>query len=424
MRSPSFWNERAHGATYGTLGSDVQKATGVSAIRSLNRGLGLRSSTGPTLRSVRRMPNLMRALCEINRRPIGVDGIPWEAFVNPRAYALWNPHFLEEFGLKPLRNVQSRMAFGGIPDPAKEVRVKKRVVQCGTVANRIIERAIARKLQINLDRNFSNASWAYRPGRSAAEAIKQIRHCVRRGVQWALTTDISHFFDSIDRLILTEQLQDTIADEYLCELIIEVISPCVFCLDGEIRFQETGVPQGNGLSPILSNLHLHQFDVVCSSFWHCYRYADDILVLGHTKREVLKARDSIRRLLCLLGLKLNRQKTFIKDLHREPVVFLGFEIRGGNIYPPEERILRLERKLKIRGQPEERINLMKGFVNRYRVGPVRKLFRRVDQRLHRLYPPGVTLVGLLDTANASSADQRGRRPEEVGQGRGGHRARE
>ena len=140
-------------------------------MKSLHRGLGLGLSPGPTERSVRKMPNLMKALHEINRKPIGLDGVPWEAFLNPRAFALWAPHFLEEFGLEPMRNIQDRMAFGGLPDPVREVRVKNRIVQLGTVANRIIERAIARNAAVNLDSFFSDSSWAYRPRRSPGKAI-------------------------------------------------------------------------------------------------------------------------------------------------------------------------------------------------------------------------------------------------------------
>ncbi|MBI4443803.1 MAG: group II intron reverse transcriptase domain-containing protein, partial [Acidobacteria bacterium] len=110
---------------------------------------------------------------------------------------------------------------------------------------------------------FCNSSYGYRPGRSPDKAIQDVRSCIRRGAHWVLKTDISHFFDSIDRSILMEQHQDTIADEYLCDLILQVISPCVWCLDGERRFQEPGVPQGNAVSPFLSNLHLHQFDLAC-----------------------------------------------------------------------------------------------------------------------------------------------------------------
>ena len=184
-------------------------------MKSLHRGLGLGLSPGPTGRSIRRMPNLIEALHEINRKPIGVDGVPWEAFLNPRAFALWAPHFLEEFGLEPMRNIQDRMAFGGLPDPVREVRVTNRIVQLGTVANRIIERAIARKAQENLDPYFSNSSWAFRPGRSPAKAIQHVRHCVRRGAHWALKTDVAGFFDNIDRPILSAQLRNTFADEYL-----------------------------------------------------------------------------------------------------------------------------------------------------------------------------------------------------------------
>ncbi|MBI3896082.1 MAG: hypothetical protein HY313_09145 [Acidobacteria bacterium] len=420
MRRTSLWNERAGGAAYG--GNDVQEAIGAHATNSLHGGLGLGRSPGPTLRSVRRMTNVLEAFHEISRKP-GCDGVPWEAFANAWAYCLWDLRFFEEYGLHPMLEIQGSMAFGGLPDPVKEITIGNRVVQWGTVANRIVQRAVMRKAAVNLDAHLSNCSYAYRPGRSAATAIQRVQHDIRRGFRWALKTDIASFFDSVNREILVGQLRDTIADEYLCDLIMEQISPMVYRLDGGSSFQKTGLPQGSALSPFLANIYLHQFDRACSSANGYFRYADDILIVGKTKTEVVRAKASIKRRLSRLGLKLNAEKTFICDLYREPVVFLGYEIRGGNIYPPQKAIERLEQNLKFRGQPEDRLNLMKSFVQRHRIGPVRKLFRQVDRRLRQLYPPGVTLVGLLDTANASTATQRedDQRREEHGRGGLGRR---
>jgi hypothetical protein len=162
-------------------------------------------------------------------------------------------------------------------------------------------------------------------------------------------------------------------------------------------FQRTeGLPQGNALSPVLSNIYLNRFDQECECLRYS-RYADDILVLGRTKSEVVRALRRIKNLLEPLGLRLNEKKTLIVDLHRRPLTFLGYELSGGNLRPPKKAVLRLQHKLRVRGlEAREKINLMQGFVSRYRLGSVRKLFRRIDRELRPYYPAGVSLTGILD----------------------------
>jgi hypothetical protein len=189
----------------------------------------------------------------------------------------------------------------------------------------------------------------------------------------------------------------------LIGFIFEAISPFKLV---EREFITSGLPTGNGLSPVLSNLHLHRFDLAMEGF-NYFRFVDDIVVLADRRETVQEARDRIGLLLSALGLRLNEkpEKTRICDLHRQSVVFLGYEIRGGNLYPSEKSILRLERRLRVWGQRAlsnpmmadiSKASIMKGFVRKFRSGPVRKLFRVLDRTLRQHYPPGVTLTGMLD----------------------------
>jgi hypothetical protein len=226
-------------------------------------------------------------------------------------------------------------------------------------------------------------------------AIAQVREAIRRGHHWALKTDIEHFFSNINRKILESQLRGTFSDQGFCEMVLRANSSISDSRKwAELSERTEGLPQGNCVSPVLSNIYLNGFDEALSNL-HYWRYADDILVLGSSRKEVVEAMKRIERVLVQLGLRLNQKKTSIGDLYRTPLVFLGYEIRGGNLYPPMKAILSLEQKLRIRGQEAQKINLMKGFVNRFRVGPVRKLFRRIDRELRQWYP-GITLTGLLD----------------------------
>jgi hypothetical protein len=230
-------------------------------------------------------------------------------------------------------------------------------------------------------------------------AILGVRKAIRNGAHWALKTDFEHFFRHIDRSILKRQLRHTIPDRALCEALLDAVAPVVV-VNGRSMRRRNGLPEGNGVSPFLSNLYLHPLDEACSRCSY-FRYADDLLVLGRSRGEVQEALELIRARAAKLRLSLNAKKTTIRDLHREPVVFLGYELRGGNVWPPPKAIEQFKNKLLSRGQ-EGRLRLMKGFVQRFGIGPVRKLFRRLDRKLVQLYPPGLSLVGLLE-ASALSA---------------------
>ena len=295
--------------------------------------------------------------------------------------------------------MQESLIYGALPDATVAFRIKNRQLERGTVENRIRERAFLRKLNPKLDRTFDDGSWGYRPGRSPEMAILRVRRAVRAGAHWAAKTDFQRFFQNIDRSILESRLRNTIPGQALCDALLNTVAPVVV-IGGKSMDRLAGLPEGNGVSPFLANLYLDGLDKACSHLDY-YRYADDVLVLGYTREEIQKALDFLRAHAARLRLKLNAGKTAILDLYRDPVVFLGYEIRGGNVWPPQKAIERFEEKLLSRGQ-EDPEQLVKGFVRRYSIGPVRKLFRRLDRRFAGLFTSGVTLVGLLDALRADS----------------------
>lgn len=352
----------------------------------------------PTLKSVRTMRNLGSAMNETRRRTAGIDGLPLDAYLSPRDYFRWDPNVLDFYpDLNPLATIQEALTYPYEPDATQGFLIKSRFIEMGTIANSIVERAIGRKIRRTLDSSLDDSCWGFRRGRSPELAILEVRRLIRQGFHFALKADIRHFFPSIDRERLRSLLEHWILDADLRETIMSVTAP-VIILRGKSRKRLSGLPQGNGLSPVLSNLYLETFDRACSGL-HLFRYADDLLVLARTQSELQEALAFIREQLVQLGLHLHDtgdKKPVICDLYRAPIVFLGHELRGGNVYPPQEAIDRLQEGLKVRGH-RKRKERMEGFVRRHKIGPVRKLFRRLDRHLFPLYPPGTTLVGLLET---------------------------
>lgn len=324
----------------------------VFCLECLARGVGKHPSQGPTLLSIRRIRNLTAALREINRKPLGYDGLPYMAYADPISYARVDPRVLWAFpDLKPAKYLQEEIELGEQyePPPTEPLLVKGRLVERATVGARIIERAATRKLNANLDRHLSDRSYGYRPGRSPETAILRVRDAVRRGRHWAFKADIAHFFPSIDRGILEQQLRASLADECLCKFLMNSVAPIILDVKNRRRWERiNGLPQGSGLSPFLSNVYLHRVDEACAQFEY-FRFADDVLILGSSREEVAEAGQFFKELLARLKLQLKPEKTFIRDLYQKPLTFLGFQIQGGNLRPPLKAIFKLESKLSLGG---------------------------------------------------------------------------
>jgi len=200
---------------------------------------------------------------------------------------------------------------------------------------------------------LSPQSWGFRPRRSPEEALLQVRSSIRGGAHWAFKTDIHHFFDNVDRSLLEKVLRAAIPDASLVDAILNFTTPPVVDR-GVSRYRLHGLPQGNGLSPILSNLYLHPLDMACADLRY-FRYADDFLLLFHTAQEAQRAKAFLSKALSLLGLKLKLKKTFLLNLQRRPLVFLGYAIRGGNLYPSRKSIFAFRRKLNPGGKARARL---------------------------------------------------------------------
>jgi len=341
------------------------------------------------------MKSLLGAYKDLNRRPVGIDGVPYAAVADPLGFLRWNSNFVHQYPeLSVLKSVQEDLTFGRNPSATEGICLGKRLLERSTVEDRIADKAIQRKLNLLADRCLSDQSYAFRPRRSSEHAIVAARNCIRKGLYFATKTDFSDFFGSIDLPRLEIQLRDVVADEALCMAILNSVSPVVI-VRGRSFERRRGLPQGSILGPFLSNLFMCQFDIACSDLAY-FRFADDLLILNRTEQEALRSLQLLQGLAEGFGLTLNRAKTSVCDLRLKPVIFLGYELRGGNIYPTAKSISNLQQNLvKFRGQPEQSRAVVRAFVHRFRIGPVRRLFRQLDRKLSPLLPPGVRLTVAL-----------------------------
>jgi RNA-directed DNA polymerase len=123
--------------------------------------------------------------------------------------------------------------------------------------DKIVQRAVARRLAALYEPDFRDCSYGCRPGRSPHQALHARRErCMQEGIGWIVAADVSGYFDSIDRTRLREVLRQRVNDGRIMRLIGKGLRAGVM-EDGERHHPETGVVQGGVSSPVLANIFLH-----------------------------------------------------------------------------------------------------------------------------------------------------------------------
>ena len=198
----------------------------------------------------------------------------------------------------------------GVPIPKKSGGF--RTLGIPTVVDRMIQQSIHQVLSPIWEREFSDWSYGFRPKRSAADALLQATTLINSGKQWIIDLDLKSFFDKIDHDKLMCLIAKKIDDKAMLKLIRKYLQ-CGIMLEGQILERKAGSPQGGPLSPLLSNIMLHELDKELSRRGHSFvRYADDVSIFLSSKRAAERVLQSITRFIENdLLLEVNIDKTSI-----------------------------------------------------------------------------------------------------------------
>lgn len=216
----------------------------------------------------------------------------------------------------------------------KEDKESFRCLGIPTIKDRIVQMAVKMVIEPLWEAEFTDTSYGFRPKKSAQDAIKQVKSNIYQGYQFVYDADLSKYFDTIPHNRLFRCLKRKIADRSILLLIHRWLVSPVQLETGELIKSTKGSPQGGVISPLLSNIYLHEFDKIVSNpegkFYKAniriVRYADDWLLMGtwYFSKEIL---NYINRILSNMGLSLNKRKTKLLHTNKSSLYFLGFEFR-------------------------------------------------------------------------------------------------
>jgi RNA-directed DNA polymerase len=248
---------------------------------------------------------------------------------------------------------------------------KLRPLGIPTVRDRVVQMATLLILEPIFEADFLDCSYGFRPGRSAHQALEEIRGHLQAGYQAVYDADLKGYFDSIPHAELLACVRVRVVDRSVLKLIrMWLEAPAVERSEGrgggsKWSRPKKGTPQGGVASPLLANLYLHWFDALFHgpqgpARWadaKLVRYADDFVVLAKQMgSETIEYIES--RLEGKFQLEINREKTRVVDLRKEgaSLNFLGYTFRYDrdrkgrdrkylNVFPSRKAVQREREKL-------------------------------------------------------------------------------
>jgi group II intron reverse transcriptase/maturase len=275
-----------------------------------------RLGSGDLMEKVCERPNLKIALRRVrdNAGSPGIDGMTVEEL----------PAYLKDNWLR-LR--EDLLAGRYQPQPVRRAMIPKpgggeRELGIPTALDRFIQQALLQVLQPLFDPTFSDASYGFRPGRSAHQAVLAAQAYVQEGRSFVVDVDLEKFFDRVNHDILMGRLAKRLGDRRVLRLIRAYLNAGVLA-NGVVIERQEGTPQGGPLSPLLANVLLDEVDKELERRGHAFvRYADDLNIYVRTQRSGERVMNSLRKLFAKLKLRVNETKSKVRRATASK--FLGF----------------------------------------------------------------------------------------------------
>jgi group II intron reverse transcriptase/maturase len=226
---------------------------------------------------------------------------------------------------KNLRNLLERAKSGTyFAPPVRRVHIPKgtgsetRPIGIPSFEDKLLQRAVQMVLEPLYEQEFYDCSYGFRPGRSAHDALQTLWDgLMRMGGGWIIDLDIRKFFDTLDHACLRDILKRRVNDGVLLRLIGKWLNAGIL-EDGELSYPARGTPQGGVISPMLSNIYLHE--VLDKWFFNevkprlkgeafLIRFADDEVLVFARKEDAERVMEVLPKRFGKYGLTVHPEKT-------------------------------------------------------------------------------------------------------------------
>ena len=329
-----------------------------------------------------------------NKGAAGVDKVDIDAI---RDYG--EERFLSEVE-QELRTRQYRAALVRrvhIPKPGQPG--KTRPLGIPTVKDRVVQMAVKIVIEPFFESDFMPCSFGFRPERTPRMALSAIVQSVNDGYSHVVDVDLKSYFDTISHDLLLRLVERRVGDVQVLRLIRAWLKAGVM-EEGRVTHPDRGSPQGGVISPLLSNIYLHEVDRqwcrsdgVALGNVRLVRYADDMVLLARTEQQARLGWGQLQAQFAALRLVINQEKSRLTTL-AEGFAFLGFEFRKAPgrmllMWPREKACRNIRQRVRevVRSFPSngrvdvviQKLNpVLNGWCTYFRVGNSNRTFHKVD----------------------------------------------
>ena len=287
---------------------------------------------------------------------------------------------------------------------------KFRPLQVPNISDRLVLKAIALELEDQLNSIISKSegvSFAYQKQLGVKDAIEKIKELYEAENHYVLEADLVNFFGTVNKIqLLEKQIFPNLKDDSLNEIITSALNQKIGGLE-KIKPKDrkyfddlnNGIPQGNPLSPLLSNIYLSPFDIhLKSKNYNLVRYADDFVILCKNQELCKQAYEDSKSVLKQLNLEIHPLeekdgKTNIVHISKDSFDFLSITFNGKSFYPSIKNVLRFKSKIRdiCNGSVDYNVltllkkisNVYEGWVSAFYYTEIERFSEEIDYYINR-----------------------------------------